>query len=98
MKYYKFTADTPYCGTENTTYMKFKTQPTESELADIAADLNASNAESYEYMVFGWEADPVADGEMTEEEYEEEMESYREDCTCFYDEVSEEEYFENGGE
>ena len=38
MKYYKFTADTPYCGTESTYYEAYEEEMTEKQLDEIAAD------------------------------------------------------------
>ena len=85
MKYYKFIADTPYCGTESTYYEAYEEEMTEKQLDEIAADYCQENAESYDYMVAGWgnEAD------------EDELEMYYDDCTCFWTEISEEEYREN---
>lgn len=85
MKYYKFVADTPYCGTENTFYEAYEKEPTEKELMETAADYNQQNAESYDYLVAGWGEEPD----------EEELEWYYEDCTCYWEEISEEEYLEN---
>lgn len=95
MRYFKFVADTPYCGTENAYYQEVDDDVTDVTLGDMAEEFAHDNAESYDYMVFGWCADPVEDGDMTEEEYEEQMESYYEDCTCYWTEISEEEYREN---
>ena len=95
MYYYEFKAYTPYCGTENYYYESFEEKPTADELFDMSVEYATENGESFEYLVFGWHEDPVGDGEMTEEEYEQEMSLYREDCTCEYREISEEEYYDN---
>ena len=95
MYYYEFKAYTPYCGTESSYYESFEEKPTEKELNERCIEYATENGESYEYLVFGWHADPVGDGEMTEEEYEQEMSLYREDCSCDCREISEEEYLEN---
>lgn len=95
MKYYKFVADTPYCGTENTYYLKLENSISEFDLNEIAEDFKDENAESFEYLVFGWCSDPVEDGDMTEEEYEEIINDYYSDCTCSWEEISEKEYLEN---
>lgn len=95
MKYYKFEESTQYCGTDFTEYMEFDNEPTEKELAEIATDLAHDNAESYEYLVFGWDADPVGDGEMTQEEYDEAIEDYYADAACNWEEISESEYLES---
>lgn len=88
MKYYKFVADTPYCGTSMTTYEAYEKEPTEKELDDTAAELCQENAESYEYLVTGWDVDE-------DEDYEEELDFYYQDCTCTWVEISETEYREN---
>lgn len=85
MKYYKFTADTPYCGTESTFYEAYETEPTEKELDETAADYCQQNAESYDYLVAGW----------GEEADEDELAWYYEDCSCSWVEISESEYREN---
>ena len=38
MFYFRFTADTPYCGTENTDYRKFEERPTDAELEEAILD------------------------------------------------------------
>jgi hypothetical protein len=94
MKYYKFTADTPFSGTENTFYQCEENPLSEQELESLCADYSRDNAESFDYLVFGWNYDPVEEGEMTEEEYEQEMENYYCDCSCSWEEISEEEFNE----
>ena len=95
MKYYKFIADTPFSGTENTHYVSFNRQPTEKELEEYAESYRDANADDFEYLVYGWDADPVGDGEMTQEEYDESMENYYADCSCEWEEISREEFEEN---
>ena len=95
MKYYKFIADTPYCGTENTYYLELEDSITDCDLSEIAEEYRVENAESYDYLVFGWSFDPVEEGEMTEEEYDETMDDYYSDCTCSWEEITKEEYLEN---
>ena len=97
MRYIKFTASTPYCGTEEERYLVFSDNVTREELEEYADDLARENGEGFEYLVFGWDADPVGDGEMTEEEYDEAIDNYYADCHCEYEDVSEEEFVENGG-
>lgn len=93
--YYRFMATTPYGGTDSETYEAFDYKPSEEELDEFADELNFSNASGYEYLVHGWGNDPVEDGEMTEEEFEQSMEDYYADCQCTWEEVSEEEYNKN---
>lgn len=95
MKYYKFMADTPYAGTEYVEYYKFEDDISETILRETAEEIRRQNAESYDYLVFGWNADPVEDGDMSTDEYEEVMDSYYSDCTCDWEEISEEEFLEN---
>lgn len=90
MFYFKFTADTPYCGTENTGYRKFEERPTDAELDEIAEDFNALNAENFEYLVTDWDDEYFDD----EDERAEALDYYHNDCTCTWEEITEEE-FEN---
>ena len=91
MFYYKFTALASFCGTENTYYEKFEYQPEEKELDEMAEEYCRENAESFEYLVTGWDDDNFD----SEEEREQALESYREDCSCKWEEISEKEYEEN---
>lgn len=91
MFYFKFTADTPYCGTELVDYQKFEERPTDAELDEIAEDLARSNAESFEYLVIGWDDDSFED----EDEEAEALENYYADCTGTWEEITEEEFEEN---
>jgi hypothetical protein len=91
MFYFRFTADTPYCGTELVDYQKFKERPTDAELDEIAEDLARSNAESFEYLVTGWNDDNFDD----EDEEAEAIENYYADCYGSWEEITEEEFEEN---
>jgi hypothetical protein len=90
MFYFRFTADTPYTGTELVDYQQFEERPTDAELDEMAEDLSRSNAESFEYLVTGW------DGDNYEDSVEEAaaLEFYYEDCTGTWEEISKEEYDE----
>jgi hypothetical protein len=90
MFYFKFTADTPYCGTELVDYQKFEERPTDAELDEIAEDIARSNAESFEYLVIGWDDDSFED----EDEEAEALENYYADCCGSWEEITEEEYNE----
>jgi hypothetical protein len=94
MKYYKFVASTPFAGTENTFYHCMEEPLSEQELESLCTDYSHDNAEAFDYLVFGWCYDPVEEGEMTEEEYEQEMENYYCDCSCTWEEISEEKFKE----
>lgn len=93
MFYYKFTAEAVYCGTENEWYEAFDKKPTESDLEEMADDYCQQNAESFEYLVTGWDDDNFDDPE----EREEALENYRADCSCVWEEITEEEYHEATG-
>lgn len=88
MFYFRFTADTPYCGTENTDYRAFEERPTDAELDEMAEDMAQSNAESFEYLVTGWDDDNFDNGD----EKDEALEDYYAACTGIWEEISEEEY------
>lgn len=99
MRYFKFTADTPYCGTKNEYFYKIEDEnATPVALDEMAEEIARDNAESFEYLVFGWDSNPVEEGEMTEEEYEQEIENFYADCSCEYEEISAEEYEEETGD
>lgn len=91
MFYFRFTADTPYCGTELVDYQKFEERPTDAELDEIAENLAHNNAESYEYLVTGWNDDNFED----EDEKAEALENYYADCCGSWEEIDEEEFEEN---
>lgn len=91
MFYFKFTAGTPYCGTENTHYRGLEERPTDAELNEMAEEFGQLNAESYEYLVTGWEDDNFED----EDEEAEALEDYYANCYGFWEEITEEEFREN---
>lgn len=86
MKYYVFKGNTPYCGTDFEEYIAFGDEVTEEELADYAEELAMGQADSFEYLVTGWD---------NENEYnEEDLEYFRNDTleNTYWEEISEEEY------
>lgn len=85
MKYYKFTAETPFCGTDHEEYQTYEKELTEAELNEIADEICADNAESFEYLISGWDDEPT----------EEELADYYADCHGSWVEITEEEYLEN---
>lgn len=91
MFYFRFSADTPYCGTENTNYRKFEERPTDAELDEMAEEFGRLNAEGFEYLVTGWGYDGFDD----EDEEVQSLEDYYADCTGTWEEISEEEFEEN---
>ena len=90
MFYFRFTADTPYCGTENTYCREFEERPTDAELDEMAEEFGQLNAESYEYLVTGWSDDNFED----KDEEAEALENYYADCYGSWEEITEEEYKE----
>lgn len=90
MFYFRFTADTPYSGTENTDYRIFKERPTDAELDEMAEEFGQLNAESFEYLVTGWADDNYED----KDEEATALEYYYEDCTGTWEEITKEEYLE----
>ena len=93
MKYYKFIAETPYCGTDAEDYHSFDYEPTNAELDAMAEDFCRENAEGYEYLVSGWDNENFED--LTEEEQQEEIDNYYADCYGGWEEITEEEFLEN---
>ena len=90
MAYFQIIVNTPYCGTEQEEYIKCKTI---QEAESIAEELCRTNAESYEYLVSGWDDENFED--ITEEEQLEELEEYYTSCDWSINEISAEEYSEN---
>ena len=93
MRYIKFTAETPYCGTDHEEYEIFPDDTPDTDLDDIAEDIRRNNAEGFEYLVSGWDNENFED--LTEEEQQEEIDNYYADCWGGWEEVSQEEYEEN---
>ena len=91
MFYFRFTVGTPYCDTENTDYREFKVRPTDEELDDMAEEFKQLNAESFEYLITGWDDDNFED----KDEEAEVLENYYEDCFGGWEEITQEEFEEN---
>ncbi len=90
MAYFKITVNTPYCGTRQEEYIECETI---AEAKLFAEDLCQNNAESYEYLVSGWDGENFED--LSEEEQSEELENYYSGCDWYVDEITEEEFLEN---
>lgn len=90
MRYFEFIAETPYLGTKSTDYYAFEDNITIEELEQLAEELKVQNAESFEYMVTGWNDDEYED----EDERQEALDEYYADCCCTYEEITKEEYEE----
>ena len=88
MKYFKIICETPYSGTDMEEY---KTAEKEEDLHDEAEQLNRQNAESYEYLVTGWDDDEFDN----DDDRQEALDNYYADCNWYIQEVTKEEYEEN---
>lgn len=95
MKYYKIKTSTMYCGTEETHYIASEEPMSEEELRETTEELTRENAESFEYLVTGWDGENTED--MTEDEVQEMLNNYYADCSGEWCEISEEEYKEEMG-
>ena len=99
MRYIRMYGSTEYCGTDFEEFLC--TDLTDAQLDEYLADLVAENADQYEYMVWGWDvwsAEGYAEeADITVEEAEQMKEDYFADAWGNWEEVSEQEYIENGG-
>ena len=93
MRYIKFKADTPYCGTDHEEYCAVPDDTDDVCLDDMAEDIRWNNAEGYEYLVSGWNNENFED--LTEEEQQELIDNYYADCYGGWEEISQKEYEEN---
>ena len=95
MKYYKITTSTLYCGTENEHFIASENPLSEEELRETVNELTRENAESFEYLVTGWDGENIEG--MSEDEIQEMLDDYYEYCTGEWQEISEAEYKEEMG-
>ena len=88
MIYVRFWGGNGYCGCDYEEYDKFEDDITEEELNDYSREMGYENAETYEYVVRGYDSDW---------ESEEECEEYYEDALdyCGWDYCTEEEFLKN---
>lgn len=93
MYYYKFTSETPYCGTEQEYYYGSPIPLKEKEIEDMMDGYANDAYEDYLYLLTGWN-DENLEG-LSDEEIDEMLENFRADCLCVCEEISEEEYLEN---
>ena len=91
MFYYRLTAQTPFCGTDNEYYYSFEEEPSRGELQEMAEQLARENGESFEYLLTGWDDDEFDDPD----EKQEALDNYYADCYCEIEEISKEEFEEN---
>lgn len=98
MFYYKFTADTQYCGTQNEFYLKSEEELSSSELSALCDEYARQNGECFEYLVdkdTEYCEDEYEDYEDFEEAIEQDKLWYWESVSCEWEEISEEEYNDN---
>ena len=95
MHYYKITTATCYCGTDSEHYIASQEPMSKEELLETAEELARENAESFEYLITGWNDENIED--LSEEEVQELLDNYYADCSYEYEEISKEEYEENMG-
>lgn len=94
MMYVKFWGGNGYAGCDYEEYMTFKDDE-HPDLDDYAYQMARDNAEAHEDVVYGWDG-PDWD-EVTQEEYEEEMESYYANIDWGYDILTREEWLAEQG-
>lgn len=97
MRYVKMILDTEYVGTENEYCME--TNMNDRELDATLLEEARDNAESYEYLVLGWDTSPeeyAEDNGMDIEEVEEMIEGYYQTAieNSYWEEISKEDYEE----
>ena len=80
MHYYHFVADTPFIGTDSHYFLEFLKPLSQESIDDQCEEYKIENAESYSYMV--------------EEYSEEEMDEYYENCSCYCEEITDPEEWE----
>ena len=93
MYYYKFTAHTIYCGTDNEYYVATKEPLTDKEIDDMREEYARENAESFKYLVTGWEDDEFDN----EEDKQEALDNFYADADCTCEKITKEEYEEEVG-
>ena len=88
MKYVKFWGGNGYCGCDYEEYEKFEDEVTEEEIDEYSDEIGYENAETYEWVVRGYDSDW---------ESEEECEEYYEDALnyCGWEYCTEEDFLEN---
>lgn len=75
----RFFGSTEYCGTGFEEDICYDEMPDNNFLDRVAYEMAQSNAESYEYLVGGWDFDPEECDPEELAEYEEELAHYWED-------------------
>ena len=92
MLYVKFILDTAYCGTENIVKHKYENSYTDEDIEKEFLEEVRTNAESYEYLLTGWNNENFDD--LSEEEVEDELENYYNSAeeNSYWEYITKEEY------
>ena len=93
MRYIRVYGDAAYCGTSFEEYLE--TDMTDEQLDNYLSDMIAENAESYDYLVFGWDTsmeEYAEENEISIEEAEQMMENYYADASGAWEVITKEEY------
>ena len=95
MIYVHMHLDTPYCGTSEDTYIEYEDGTSEEFVEMEFLEAVRANAEGFEYLHTGWDDENIED--LEEDEREEYVEGYYEDCNSYsnWEYITKEEY-ENG--
>lgn len=83
MYYYKFTATTPYCGTDTEELFESEEPLEQWAIDEMCADYAREVGETYSYLATGWDEDW---------DTEEDEENYFADCSCECEELTFEEW------
>jgi hypothetical protein len=87
----RFSGSTEYCGTGFEEDICYDEMPTTSFLDRVAQEMAEANAESYEYLVGGWDFNPDECDPDELADYEAELASYWENIECSWEVVPEDE-------
>ena len=85
MKYYKFTATTPYCGTNMVELVETEEPLEQWAIDEMCTDYAREVGETYSYLATGWDEDW---------DTEEDEENYFADCSCICEELTFEQWLD----
>lgn len=85
MKYYKFTATTPYCGTDRVELIESEEGLSSAEIDEMCTEYAYENGEQFTYLATGWDEDWGS---------EEDEENYFADCSCICEELTFEQWLD----
>lgn len=95
MLYVKFVLGTAYCGTEEIIKHKYENNCTDRDIEEEFFEEVRNNAESYEYLLTGWNGENFED--LSEEEVEDELENYYNSAkeNSYWEYITIEEYYDD---